>query len=113
MTLWSFTPIAGVPGTSVTTTFALSDKSSAYATPTVNSTTSVINSDPAAAPTLATLVSFDGSDGKTPDAGLTADAAGDVFGATAAGGAYGDGVVFEIVKTSGGYASTPSGPHEL
>ena len=39
-----FTPIAGVPGTFVTTTFRLSDKSSAYATPTVDSTTSVIDS---------------------------------------------------------------------
>ena len=48
----SFTPVDGVPNTSVTTTFTLSDKSSAYPTATVNSTTSVIDSDPAVAPTI-------------------------------------------------------------
>jgi hypothetical protein len=47
------------------------------------------------APTLTTLVSFDGTNGKTPDAGLIADATGDLFGTTAAGGANGDGTVFE------------------
>ena len=54
-------------------------------------------------PTL--LASFDGTDGNRPDAGLIADA-GDLFGTTIAGGAYGDGAVFEIAKTSDGYAST-------
>ena len=47
-----FTPVDGVPNTSVTTTFTLSDKSSAYGTATVNSTTTVIDSDPAVAPTI-------------------------------------------------------------
>ena len=46
-----FTPVDGVPNTSVTTTFTLSDKSSAYGTPTVNSATTVTDSDPAVAPT--------------------------------------------------------------
>ena len=44
-----FTPVDGVPNTSVTTTFTLSDQSSAYATPTSNNTTTVIDSDPAVA----------------------------------------------------------------
>lgn len=39
---------------------------------------------------------------------MTVDAAGDLFGTTAAGGVYGDGVVFETVDTSGVYASTPN-----
>jgi len=33
---------------------------------------------------------------------------GDLFGTTSAGGAYGDGTVFEIAKTPTGYASTPT-----
>ena len=44
-----FTPKAGAPGSSTTTTFTLSDLSSADATPTVNSSTTVINTDPAGA----------------------------------------------------------------
>ena len=47
-----FTPVDGVPNTSVTTTFTLSDSSSAYSTPTVDSTTTVIDTDPAVAPTI-------------------------------------------------------------
>jgi hypothetical protein len=48
----SFKPKAGVPDTTSTSTFTLSDKSSAYATATVNTTTSVIDSDPPVAPTV-------------------------------------------------------------
>jgi uncharacterized repeat protein (TIGR03803 family) len=36
------------------------------------------------------------------------EAAGDLFGTTADGGADGFGTVFEIAKTSTGYASTPT-----
>jgi uncharacterized repeat protein (TIGR03803 family) len=60
----------------------------------------------AATPTV--LVSFTGANGSEPANGLIADAAGDLFGTTLFGGANGDGVVFEIVKTAGGYASTPT-----
>ncbi len=42
----SYTPVNGVPGTSVTTTFALSDQSSSFPTPATNDTTSVIDTDP-------------------------------------------------------------------
>jgi uncharacterized repeat protein (TIGR03803 family) len=55
-----------------------------------------------------TLVSFDGANGANPFAGLIADAAGNLFGTTANGGAHGGGTVFEIVKTGTGYASTPT-----
>ncbi len=48
----SFTPAAGKPNTSSTTTFILSDLSSAYGTAIVNSTTTVIDSDPAVAQTI-------------------------------------------------------------
>jgi uncharacterized repeat protein (TIGR03803 family) len=55
-----------------------------------------------------TLVSFNVTNGAVPLGGLIADAAGDLFGMTFAGGANGDGTVFEIVKTSTGFASTPT-----
>ena len=55
---------------------------------------------------LTTLVSFNGSDGGGPRAGLIADAAGDLFGTTAEGGANGHGTVFELVNHGGG-AYTP------
>jgi len=58
--------------------------------------------------TLSILASFNGANGNTPSSGLVADAAGDRFGTTAFGGAYGDGTVFEIAKTNGVYASTPT-----
>ena len=60
------------------------------------------------ASTPTTLVSFDGADGETPFGSLIADAKGDLFGTTAAGGANGDGTVFEIVRTAAGYASAPT-----
>ena len=49
----SFKATAGTPNTSSTSTFTLSDKSSVYATATVNSATTVIDSDFAVAPTIA------------------------------------------------------------
>ncbi|MBV8231163.1 MAG: heparin lyase I family protein, partial [Planctomycetaceae bacterium] len=52
----SFTPKAGSPNTTSTTTFTLSDLSSADATSAVNSTTSVVDTDPAVAPTIAGTV---------------------------------------------------------
>jgi len=50
-------------------------------------------------PTLHTLVSFNGINGSSPEAGLITDAAGDLFGTTMDGGASGVGTVFEIAKT--------------
>ena len=55
-----------------------------------------------------TLLSFNGANGALPFAGLIADAAGNLFGTTASGGANGDGTVFEIAKAGAGYASTPT-----
>ena len=55
-----------------------------------------------------TLVSFNGTNGASPEAGLIADSSGNLFGTTMLGGAYNDGTVFEIVKTPSGYASTPT-----
>jgi uncharacterized repeat protein (TIGR03803 family) len=56
----------------------------------------------------ATLVSFTGADGGDPFGSLIADVAGDLFGTTYAGGTDGDGTVFEIAKTKGGYAGAPT-----
>jgi uncharacterized repeat protein (TIGR03803 family) len=43
------------------------------------------------------------SDGALPQAGLIADAEGDLFGTTDGGGANNTGTVFELVKTRSGY----------
>jgi uncharacterized repeat protein (TIGR03803 family) len=70
--------------------------------------------DQSRAADLTTLVSFNGSNGAGPSAGLIADANGNLFGTTSVGGAAGIfcggcGTVFEIAKTAaGGYASTPT-----
>ncbi len=60
------------------------------------------------ASTPTTLVSFNGTNGASPDGSLIADANGDLFGTTSGGGANGIGTVFEILKTAAGYASTPT-----
>ena len=46
--------------------------------------------------TLTTLASFAGPNGSTPQAGLTADAAGNLYGTTQAGGTNGQGTAFEL-----------------
>jgi uncharacterized repeat protein (TIGR03803 family) len=57
--------------------------------------------------TLTTLIDFDSTDGAIPSGGLTADAAGDLFGTTENGGTAGYGTVFEVPNTANGYADTP------
>jgi uncharacterized repeat protein (TIGR03803 family) len=56
-------------------------------------------SAPVYASTPTTLVTFDGSNGQHPTAGLIAGADGDLFGTTCQGGADGDGTVFEVAPT--------------
>lgn len=51
--------------------------------------------------TEAVLHSFNGTDGAQPDAVLTMDAAGNLYGTTSAGGSAGFGVVFKISFASG------------
>jgi uncharacterized repeat protein (TIGR03803 family) len=55
-----------------------------------------------------TLLSFNGTNGANPVDSLIVDANGDLFGTTTQGGANGAGTVFELVKTNGTYASTPT-----
>jgi len=43
------------------------------------------------------LVSFNGTDGSYPSAALIADASGNLYGTTSAGGAAGKGTVYELV----------------
>ena len=72
----------------------------------------ILASGPSLAWTPTTLVSFcalaNCADGSRPEAGLIADANGNLFGTTRFGGANGSGTVFEIAKTASGYASTPT-----
>jgi uncharacterized repeat protein (TIGR03803 family) len=84
----SFTPVDNVPNSSVTTTFTLSDTSSAYGANTYDSQ-------------LSTLAIFTGANGAHPLSNLVSDAAGDLFGVTLEGGADNDGTVFEIEKSTG------------
>src|SRR5215469_7103676 len=64
-----------------------------------------IGSGYANTPTM--LVSFNGNDGGYPAAGLIMDSAGNLFGTTTQGGAYGDGTVFELAKAGDAYANAP------
>jgi uncharacterized repeat protein (TIGR03803 family) len=62
------------------------------------------------ATTATILVSFGviSTDGAGPKAGLIADANGNLFGTTSAGGASGQGTVFKLAKTASGYANAPT-----
>jgi hypothetical protein len=59
--------------------------------------------------TVMTIASFPTStgDGTDPDGQLFIDSNGDLFGATVQGGAN-DGTTYEITKTAGGFATTPT-----
>ena len=59
------------------------------------------------ASTPLTLASFSGTNGSTPNGGLFIDAAGNLIGTTAGGGANPNGTVFEIPKVGDGYGSAP------
>ena len=59
-----FTPTAGAPGTTSTTTFMLSDLSSANGAPTVDSTTTVIDSDPGPPAPVTSDIFWQNTDGQ-------------------------------------------------
>ena len=50
--------------------------------------------------TITDLVSFNGSNGSQPFAGLIMDSSGDLYGTTYEGGASGDGTVFEVAQAA-------------
>ena len=86
-----FTPTTGAPNTQATTTFALTDSSTA------------LSNSFAAAPTV--VASFTGADGAAPYGSLFSDAVGNLFGTTASGGANNAGTVFELAYNGSGYAA--------
>jgi uncharacterized repeat protein (TIGR03803 family) len=51
--------------------------------------------------TITTLASFDNPEGGAPNGGLVMDSAGNLFGTTYQGGAYGEGTVFKLANGSG------------
>ena len=66
-----------MPNTSVTTTFTLSDKSSAFGTATVDSTTTVIDSDAAVAPSITGAVAGQATTFEAPVTPFSGVAIGD------------------------------------
>jgi uncharacterized repeat protein (TIGR03803 family) len=52
--------------------------------------------------TLKTLVSFNGTNGSNPNAGLVLDNAGNLYGATSAGGTSGNGTIFRLTPPAAG-----------
>jgi uncharacterized repeat protein (TIGR03803 family) len=50
--------------------------------------------------TITTLASFNGTNGANPQAGVIRDGAGNLYGTTDGGGAFGDGTVFELAHGS-------------
>jgi uncharacterized repeat protein (TIGR03803 family) len=52
------------------------------------------------------LHSFNSSDGAAPTGGLVLDAAGNLYGTTQTGDAYGGGTVFELVRSHGNWSET-------
>jgi uncharacterized repeat protein (TIGR03803 family) len=50
---------------------------------------------PAGSGTIAALASFNGTNGANPHTGLVVDSSGNLYGTTAAGGAFSDGTIFE------------------
>jgi uncharacterized repeat protein (TIGR03803 family) len=67
----------------------------------------VMGSQPAEAQYFTTLHSFGGRDGALPAAGLTMDAAGNLYGTTYNGGTAGYGSVFKLVHTGGSWILHP------
>ena len=55
---------------------------------------------------LTTLFEFDGTDGASPYADLTFDAAGNLYGTTSGGGKFGEGTVFKLSPGKGGCVDT-------
>jgi uncharacterized repeat protein (TIGR03803 family) len=73
---------------------------------------------PQGSSTIWTLASFNSTNGASPNAGLIMDSSGNLYGATSAGGAYGNGTVFEVVRgvayrISGVPSTTAGAPQQV
>jgi uncharacterized repeat protein (TIGR03803 family) len=64
-------------------------------------------SQPAQAQTFAVIHTFSGTDGANPEAGLTLDRAGSLYGTTYGGGRYNSGAVFKLRRGGSGWVLNP------
>jgi uncharacterized repeat protein (TIGR03803 family) len=100
LTLSSSGVLSGVPSAVSTSRFAVSVTdnvgASARMTYTVNVTTG-----PLLSRRVTDLASFNGSNGAQPYGGVVADSVGNLYGTTSAGGAVGEGTVFEVQRGTG------------
>lgn len=107
-TLWNYT--GGSDGGNPAFGVTLGASGQAYAAslvgspnPPLNANSSVIELIPANGQwSETTLTRFSPTDGAGPETNLTAGTAGNFYGTTIVGGAYGCGTVFELTKSSGG-----------
>jgi uncharacterized repeat protein (TIGR03803 family) len=90
-----FTPATGHANSSQTTSFKLSDVSSAFSAPQWGNLAT-------------TLASLNGTNGSFINGGLILDSSGNLLGTAEGGGPGGDGTVFELTKSGSGFSSTPT-----
>lgn len=94
-------------GTTVYTTTGLSGNYSRQ-TGVIGAGDGTIFELPKGSSTITTLATFNGTNGQSPEGTLVIDANGDLFGTTRAGGASGDGTVFELPAGSGSIVTLAS-----
>jgi uncharacterized repeat protein (TIGR03803 family) len=90
-----FTPVTGHADSSQTTSFKLSDVSTAFSAPQWGNLAT-------------TLASLNGTNGSFINGGLILDSSGNLLGTAEGGGPGGDGTVFELTKSGSGFSSTPT-----
>jgi uncharacterized repeat protein (TIGR03803 family) len=98
-----FDPIGGLVFDAAGNLYGTTYGGGAYGTPDGGGTAFELSPKPGGGWTEKVLHNFGkGADGSQPHAGLIFDAAGNLYGTTLTGGAYGHGTAFELSRRSGG-----------